>query len=182
MSLQSIALSPIKRGHHAISDGAIPICTTTIPTGGCTCCSFGTGNWIGLLPGEMEVLSSGDTTGWADVPGGITCSRNPATCDNKPLDCKMYPFFPYKSEDRGDHWFVSLGAGDQKCAARQSLITSLKGKVFSTPPDSPFGDHLFSVARIGVALHEAGLSEWMSSTYSGYVGYSSDYFVIIKKG
>lgn len=173
--------------HATMGDGTMELCGMFIQQGNCQCCKFHFGNWIGLLPGEMEYLKNGDTSGWSPTVGtateGITCQRDPATCvTDKPLDCKLYPFFPYAVTDEGDHYRVLLGAGDQKCSGKAMIISALRGVTVQKQATLPFADHAYSVAKVGVQLYLQGQSDWMRDTFAGYVGYSTGYAAIVLKG
>jgi hypothetical protein len=171
----------VKECHDIMDDGGVALCTLHIAAGECTCCTFTHGNWIGIVPGEHDILEERQTEGWTHYKEGIQCHREPTRCNAKPLDCKLYPFFPYEVVDEGDRYRVYVGAGDKKCAAKKLLISALKKQVIAKDSALPFGRHLYLVGRVGAILHEAGLSEWMQNTYDGYVGYSRGYVVVVNK-
>jgi hypothetical protein len=174
--------------HGIMGDGTMEMCGMYIPTGACHCCQFGGGNWIGLLPGEVQYLKDGPTEDWTVIkdnghgPQGIICHRDPSTCTtHKPLDCKLYPFFPISVEKWVDGTaLVHLAAGDLKCAAKSVLVSALKGVVVEEGTTLPFGDHLVAAAKVGLQLHDNGLAYWMEETFSSYVGYSRGYTVLLK--
>lgn len=179
--------SKLKDLHNTMGDGTMELCGMFIQQGNCQCCKFHFGNWIGLLPGEMDYLKNGDTSGRSPAEGttteGITCQRDPATCfTDKPLDCKLYPFFPYAVTDEGDHYRVLLGAGDQKCSGKAMIISALRGTTVQKGATLPFADHAYNVAKTGVQLFLQGHAAWMHDTFAGYVGYSTGYSAIVLKG
>jgi len=171
----------VKECHRIIDDGGVALCELHIAAGACTCCTFAQGNWIGVVPGEWAFLDKENTEGWTEYKEGFQCHRDPTECSTKPLDCKLYPFFPYEVADEGHHYRVYVGAGDEKCAAKNLLISALKKQVIAKGSARPFGRHLYLVGRIGAILYEAGLSAWMKKTYEGYVGYSRGYVVVVNK-
>lgn len=170
--------------HAILDDGTVETCNGHIALGTCGCCTFNQGNWIGLVAGESAYLAAkGDSTGWVPKEGhnGITCTRNPFKCDNKPLDCKMYPFFPAGVAEVDGTYVVDIIAGDEKCAAGQELMTELKGIVIDSGDGTGFRSHMYRVAMAGVRLHINGLSGWMADTAAKYVGYNKGYLVTIDK-
>ena len=171
----------IQECHDIMEHGGVGLCLVCIAAGECTCCTFTQGNWIGVVPGERAILDKGDTAGWTDYKEGIQCHRDPVMCNAKPLDCKLYPFFPYEVVDKGDHYLVYVGAGDEKCAAKNHLISDLKMQVITKNSTLPFGKHLYLAGKVGAILSEAGLGRWMKKTYNGYVGYSRGYVVVVNK-
>lgn len=167
--------------HTMIGTGENVICSVFIPSGNCSCCTFKKGNWIGLLPGEDNYLEKeGTIEGWTGrEEGGITCTRNPEGCNNKPLDCKLYPFFPYSVNRVEDGYLINLGAGDQKCSAKSVLVDALKGVIIEKGTTLPFGELLYTAGLVGAYLSKNGMCEWMHNTYAGYVDYSPGYRVLV---
>lgn len=174
----------IAYSHEIMASGSVSACESHIKAGGCTCCTFQQGNWIGIVPGEdLYLAKAGTMKGWERLKSGegITCKRDPVTCDNKPLDCKLYPFFPYRVVECDTYFLVSLVAGDEKCSAKKELLENLRNQYTTVHNSTPFGQHLYRVGRVGVELHRAGFADWMDKTASGYVGYSQGYYVVVNK-
>ncbi|MGZ7112260.1 MAG: hypothetical protein ACXVIU_13295 [Halobacteriota archaeon] len=175
----------IKACHDIMGNGEIAeLCRSYIAAGECTCCTGWSDNFIGLAPGERAILDESDAARWTEYKKGVQCHRDPARCDgNKPLDCKMYPFFPYEVVDEGDRYRVCLGAGDH-CAAKTFLTSALKGKVITKDSALPAEMHLYLAGKVGAILYNAGLGAWMKETCRlspGSGAYNRGYVVIINK-
>lgn len=161
---------------HAIMDkGAMNVCNSHITKGECCCCVFDKklGNWISLLPDEKEYISQGDVEKWIfekhDDLDTVMCERGGHHCSNKPLDCKLYPYFPESVEDTPTGYNVTLIVGFPKCP----LHNDRKNEDLIDLEDR--------VAKVGILLHKNGLDEWMQKSADNYKGYDEKLFVSIIK-
>jgi hypothetical protein len=177
--------------------GYIGRCNHEIPKGHCSCCTFdtGLGNWIGLLPDEAPVVAAlGTVEEWKqiEVDGrrGIICNRLNAAdsrnetmnCTNKPLDCKLYPFWPMGSRLTGFGEFeVELIAGFPKCPLRVvgAIIPDYNGFAQLTSNTCDVHQHLALAAMVGLYLDQRLPEGKLREIGSSYKGYSNTYFVAI---
>jgi hypothetical protein len=165
----------IKQAHRIMEHGAIKECVTHIPKGGCSCCTFdkNLGNWIGLVPGEFHFLKKGDMSKWVFGTHGaadsLTCERGGPNCTNKPLDCKLYPFFPKSVSHNRDVYIVTFIAGFPKCP--------LKNDPYFQKNILHLDSHLGRCTQVAILLFKSGLDVWMRTTAEAYKGYDRTYTV-----
>ena len=86
-------------------NGVFEACSSRTHLCGFACCKFGTiGNWISLLPGEMDRAQSlGLSTDHLNPVAkdgviALNCTRPCDGKDLKPLDCQFYPLWPSNME------------------------------------------------------------------------------------
>lgn len=183
-----LTLQQLESLHHLMDFGLIGHCGKHQESGECKCCLFdtGLGNWIGLLPGEDDYLKKGDQATWEikDFSGqkGLVCGRAGLNCTNKPLDCKLYPFFPCKAEiegvDEDGEWTyliarnVPLICGAPKCPL--FISNSRAARRWAQPKiESNIRLRSFAamVRMVGTVLTYWGFGDWLDTTAKGYKGY-----------
>jgi hypothetical protein len=178
----------IRIAHSMIGTGIFSECSKEIPKGHCTCCLFDTGlsNWIGLGPSECTFLKqTGSTYNWKYIEKGqvegIICARQGFNCDNKPLDCKLYPYWPYQFSEKNEHFTViELLAGFPKCPlghSLKSLSNQTLDETLEQFQENSALQHLFRVAKIGIFLFTHSMAEYFKKTGEDFNGYDMKFRV-----
>jgi hypothetical protein len=161
-----------------LHNGLIKHCSDHQKTGTCTCCEFTDklGNWISLAPYEklyLQTKSENSDTNWEfiDVDGisGIKCRRHGFRCNIKPIDCKMYPFFPTKIEEKTDYYVIEIAAGFPKCPLGEDYGFRRGSNLYRS--------HLWRVSECAILLHNNGYGKWLQDTSTNLKGYEESCIV-----
>jgi hypothetical protein len=159
----------VKEVHEIADTGVIPECGKYNDKG-CTCCEFDVvaEKYIGLMPGEYEFLKDGDTRDWRYIKDnqGVICDRfsknGCAECKWKPLDCKVYPFFPAKVTTHDGYKRAAMIADFNECPLGKDASFDIYNH-----------KSVINCAKIAVVLDQNGMGEWMYNSCKDFNSYAS---------
>jgi len=144
--------------------GLLTSCEKHFGKSECDCCGFdGNGSCIMLLPDEEEHIKKyphldieKDRFGFFS---GTTCRVKRDNlgfpCSFKPLDCRMYPFFPADVSEIDSVYNVTILAGFPRCQLESEPKENLK-------------EHFDAVVKVAIYLYEHDLLNWMNKASKGF--------------